>query len=109
MRENSSPAKSAALSAPTAAAGDDFRARQTREVEANYEAFRARFDELCREHPGEYALMRGGKIVEFFQAFNDAVKTGRLLYGDGVFSVQKVSQEKLDLGYWNHALLHAPR
>ena len=107
MQKNPVSAKSTA--SPPVEAGDDFRVRQEREVEVNYEAFKAQFGDLYSTHAGEYALMRDGKVVEFFQEFNDAMKTGRLLYSDRVFSVQKVSHEKVDLGYWNHALLHARR
>ena len=101
--------ESAPVKPPPVANGGDRRARQKREVDANYKAFKARFDELYREHPGKYALMRDREVVAFFSGFNDAMTAGRLLYGNGVFSVQHVTLNKLDLGYWNHALLHAPR
>ena len=93
------PAKSvAASSPPVATTGGDFRARQEREVEANYEAFRGQFNELLRAHPGKYALMRGGECVEFFSKMEDALKAGKLCYKDGLFSVQKVHNRPVDLG-----------
>ena len=88
---------SAPVESPPVANGGDRLARQKREVAANYEAFKERFDELYREHPGKYALMRDREVVEFFQGFGDAVKAGRLLYGNGVFSVQHVTRKKFRL------------
>ena len=90
-------------------AGDDgFRARQEREVTANYEAFRAGFDELHREHAGQYALMRGGKVVECFSKMGDAFRAGKLLYKGDVFSVQRIRLRPVDLGLRRPPVLRAP-
>lgn len=78
--------------------GEDFRARQEREVEVNYKAFQARLDELLRSHAGKYALMHNGEITECYDKLKDALKTGHLLYKGDVFSVQRVNIRPADLG-----------
>ena len=102
MKAKKSPA------APPPAGDGGFRARQEREVAANYEAFLAEFDELHREHAGQYALMRGGKVVECFSKMGDAFRAGKLLYKGDVFSVQRIRLRPVDLGLRRPPVLRAP-
>ena len=74
-------------------------ALQTAEVDANYEAFQEQLPKLLTtEHKGKYALMRNRKIKEFIQDFNDAVAIGNKRFRGKPFSVQKVTDEPIDLG-----------
>lgn len=74
------------------------------EVERNFEAISAQMDDLMPLHANKYALMRNGDIVEFYNCWEDAYKTGQHFFGDGSFSVQQVTKTPVDLGYYSHAI-----
>jgi hypothetical protein len=75
------------------------------QVEQNYEAFVLQLPALLQSHPGKFALMRDGRIVEFFDTARDAYFAGLKLYQEeGQFSVQEVVGNPVDLGFYSHAL-----
>ena len=82
------------------------RERQQREVDANYEVFRAQFAELYRKHPGKIALMKNTEVVEVFDTDSDALKYARRVFDDGFFSLQKIDNRPLRLGWMGYALLN---
>ena len=75
------------------------RSGQQRQVDENYIAFRALLGELMRTNPGRTALMQDGKVVACFDTDGDAVRAGRLL--GGPFSIQEITDEPVDLGYFS--------
>ncbi len=75
------------------------------EVERNYATFVKELSTLLATHRGKFALMRAGKIVEFFDTARDAHIAGRELYkADGLYSVQEVTDVAADLGFFSHAI-----
>jgi len=80
--------------------------RQNREVDLNYDAFVRMLASLLPEHRDEFALMRDGKIVDFFVKPGEANRAGVERFSDGVFSIQEVTDEPIDLGFWSHVALH---
>ena len=52
-----------------------------------------------------YALMKDEKVVQLFSSWQDARKAAKLLYKDEPFSIQQVNKEKIDLGFYSHAIL----
>lgn len=78
-------------------------ARQ-RQIESNYAAFQAKLSSLLEEHRGEFALMRNGEVVEFFDTARDTYAAGKKMFEDGLFSVQEVTDVPIDLGFFSHAL-----
>lgn len=75
-----------------------------KQVDANYEAFKALLPELLEKHTGKFALMRNGEVVEIYSSAADAMRTGQKFYEDGLFSIQKITHEPEDLGYFSHAM-----
>jgi len=75
---------------------------QQLEVDRNYDAFIRTLSTLLSEHRGQYALMRQGKIVGFFDRPGAANVAGCERFSDGVFSIQEVTDEPIDLGFWSH-------
>ena len=75
-----------------------------KEIDRNFAALMAQIDTLLPLHVGQYALMRNGEIIEFYTSWEDAYKTGVRFYEDGLFSVQKVTNRPVDLGYFSHAV-----
>ncbi len=74
-------------------------ALQTDEVNANYEAFQEQLPKLLTtKHKGQYALMQNCEIKDFIPTFNDAVAIGNQRFHGKPFSVQKVTDQPIDLG-----------
>jgi hypothetical protein len=72
-------------------------------IAENYEAFEAILPLLLQEHQGQYALMRDRIVIGFFAAASAAQLTGLKDYPDGRFSVQKVEEKAIDLGFYSYA------
>lgn len=77
-------------------------ARQKLEVDNNYDVFMRALGSLLAEHRDQLALMRDGQIVGFFDKPADAYRAGVERFPDGVFSIQEVTDEPIDLGFWSH-------
>lgn len=77
-------------------------ARQKLEVDRNYDAFMRTLSTILSGHRGQYALMRHGQIIEFFERPGPANVAGSERFADGVFSIQEVTDEPIDLGFWSH-------
>jgi hypothetical protein len=80
--------------------------RQKLEVDRNYDAFVRVLASLLPDHRDEYALMRDGEIVDFFAKPGEANRAGVETFPDGIFSIQEVTDEPIDLGFWSHVALH---
>ena len=76
--------------------------RQGRDVDRNYDVFVQLLPSLLPEHRDEFALMRNGKIVDFFTKSGDANRAGVEAFSNGIFSIQEVTDEPIDLGFWSH-------
>lgn len=72
-------------------------------IARNYEAFEAILPLLLQEHRGKFALMRDQQVIAFFPSASAAQLTGIRDYEDGRFSVQKVEDKAIDLGFYSHA------
>jgi hypothetical protein len=81
-------------------------ARQKREVDRNYDAFVRMLASILPDHRDEFALMRDGEIVGFFVKPGEANRAGVERFSDEVFSIQEVTDEPIDLGFWSHVALH---
>jgi hypothetical protein len=76
---------------------------QTQQVENNWKAFEAQLPALLKTHPGKFALMRDGKIVEFYDTIGDAFISGeRTFPEDKLFSIQEVVGPA---GIWGGSLM----
>ena len=73
-------------------------------VKRNYDAFKEELPTLLREHRNKFALMRDGEVVGFFDSSRDAALVGNSRYDDGIYSVQKVTDQVEDLGYYSYAV-----
>jgi hypothetical protein len=76
--------------------------RQQQEVDRNYEAFMELLDSILAEHRDELALMRDGRVVGYFDTPHQLLVAAAERFPDGIFSVQEVTDEPLDLGIWSH-------
>jgi hypothetical protein len=73
------------------------------EVDANYDFLQRNLARLLPVREGQYALLRSRKSVGFFAKPGDAYREGLERFGDGIFSIQEVTGEPLDLGFFSYA------
>ncbi len=78
-----------------------------KEVRRNYEALQKQLPGLLESHRGKFALMRNGKIVEFFDSARDAAIYGQKEFEDRLFSIQEITDRDVDLGYYAYAVHHS--
>jgi hypothetical protein len=73
-------------------------------VDRNFEVFSELLPNLLQTHPGKYAVLHDGNVVEFFDTLGDAVKFGHAKFGDANFSVQEVTRQGVNLGFHSYAV-----
>lgn len=73
------------------------------EVDANYDFFQRNLALLLPEHEGAYALLRHCQIKGFYERPGDAYRAGLVAFTDRIFSIQQVTDEIEDLGFFSHA------
>ncbi|MCL1856040.1 MAG: hypothetical protein FWF84_00115 [Kiritimatiellaeota bacterium] len=69
------------------------------EVDRNYAFFKKELPRLMMGHLGQFALLKDAEIVDYFDSFNDAEKYADLRYPDGLYSIQKVENVVVKLGF----------
>jgi len=73
------------------------------EIERNYASFKDIVTGLLPEKSGWYALMRSQRLEGLFPTAGEAGKAGYGRFGDQPFSIQLVSDEPVDLGFYSYA------
>jgi len=74
-----------------------------REIEKNYVFFTDFVGSLMARHKGEFALLHSGEFIHSYATVGQAIAAGHSKYGDGMFSIQEVTDRPLDLGFISHA------
>ena len=72
------------------------------EISANYDFFARNLGTFLTEHSGQYVLLRKRHVVAFFDEPGSAYRHGRESFSDGLFSIQEVTEEPVDLGFFSH-------
>ena len=72
-------------------------------IARNYEAFEAMLPVLLAERRDQFALMRDGAVAGFFPSAGEAQQAGSAQFSDGLFSVQRVEDKVIDLGFYSYA------
>jgi hypothetical protein len=75
-----------------------------REIDQNLDAFKKELPKLMKDHRNRYALLKDKKIVGIYDTIRDAQTAAGQLYPDKLYSIQKVTNESIDLGYFSHAM-----
>ena len=69
----------------------------------NYEAFEAMLPELLPTAEGKFALLRDRQLIGVYDSAGAAHTVGSARFDDGLFSVQKVKQGAVSLGFFSYA------
>jgi hypothetical protein len=72
---------------------------QQRQIDENFDYFERNLSRFLQSHAGEYVLLRDREEVGFFDAAVDALREGKRRFPDGIFSIQEVTDQPLDLGF----------
>jgi hypothetical protein len=72
------------------------------EVDTNFEAFLRVLPSLLQGRYGQFALLHGGEIDGYFESSIDAVVHGHEKFGVGGFSVQEVTEQVENLGFYSY-------
>ena len=75
---------------------------QDLQVDRNYDAFQRVLGKILPSHRDELALMRDGEIVGYYATPRDALVAADAMFPDQIFSIQEVTDEPIDLGFWSH-------
>lgn len=85
----------------------EYKEEQQQEVDHNFEIFQKKLEnnEIASDLFGKFALMKNGKIIDYFNTSEDANKAGNIAYDDKLFSIQEVSAKIVNLGYYSYAVV----
>lgn len=72
-------------------------------VARNYSFFERKLPELLPHENGKYALLHDEKLISIFDTASGAMRAGTDRFDDGLFSVQKVEESSINLGYFSYA------
>lgn len=78
--------------------------RKAQEIEKNFTYFQSILPTLAESHRGRYVLLQDANIVGIYDTVRDAQMTGAKFYKDGLFSIQQVESQPIDLGFFSHAV-----
>jgi hypothetical protein len=75
-----------------------------KEIDANYDFFRRNLSRFLKDHRGQFALLRSGKVVEFFDGPGEAYRSGLARFPDELFSIQEVEDRPEEMGLMSLAI-----
>lgn len=75
----------------------------TQEVERNFDFFQRNLGHFLRDHAGKFALLRHRAVIDFFDKPGEANLVGADRFSDGLYSIQQVTDEPVDLGLYSNA------
>lgn len=76
------------------------------EIERNFAVFKDNLERLIETSPGHYALLHEQNLIGIFPSAAQAGRAGYAKFGDNPFSIQLVSKEPVDLGFFSYAPSH---
>ena len=68
------------------------------EVKKNYSYFKDNFTELHKKYKNKFLVLRNKEVRKYFETGEEAILWAMKEYPDEMFSIQKVSNEVVDLG-----------
>lgn len=75
----------------------------TDQVDRNYVVFARELPTLLRSHAGKYVLMHDESVIGFSTSAKAAVSEGMKKFGPGNYSVQEITSQPDDLGFYSYA------
>ena len=73
------------------------------EIEQNFRAFESFITTLLPDQRGKFALLHSRELVGIFPTAVEALNEAQARFGDGDFSVQRITDRPRDLGFLSYA------
>lgn len=70
-----------------------------KEIDKNYELFLKELPNIINLYNNKYALLKNSEIIDYFDTMDDAIKYAKIRFEDGLYSIQKVNETPVNLGY----------
>jgi hypothetical protein len=74
------------------------------EIDNNLAFFLRELPNIPVYQKGKVALLRHQAITGYYDTVPDAISAGSQLYPDGIFSIQQVTNEPVNLGFYSYAV-----
>ena len=74
------------------------------EIDRNYDFLQRNLARLLKTNCGQYALLKSARVVEFYEGPGEAYRAGLALFSDRLFSIQKITDEPVELGLMSVAI-----
>ncbi|MEG3147830.1 hypothetical protein U1839_24535 [Sphingomonas sp. RT2P30] len=74
------------------------------EIERNFAAFKDMLGNLLPQNAGRYALLHDQELKGLYTTPGDAERAGYAQFKEAPYSVQLVTDEPIDLGFYSYAL-----
>jgi hypothetical protein len=75
----------------------------SQEVDANFDFFQRRLAEFLECEAGKFALLRHRAVIGFYPDPGTADQVGHAKFPDGLYSIQEVTDEPVNLGLYSNA------
>jgi len=73
------------------------------EIKKNYVRFLAIRESLNRNGKDKFVIMRHESVVKYCETLLDANLKAKSMFDDGIFSIQEIDPEPVELGYFSYA------
>ncbi len=70
-----------------------------KEIDKNYEFFLKELPNIVNLYNNKYVLLKNSEIIDYFDTMDDAIKYAKIRFEDGLYSIQKVNEMPVNLGY----------
>ena len=75
-----------------------------KEIDKNYEFFLKELPNIFSLYSNKYVLLKNAEIIDYFDTLDDAIKYAKMRFEDGLYSIQKVNEPPVNLGYIGSSL-----
>lgn len=73
------------------------------EIARNFDYFQRTLSEHLRAHAGRFALIKRQRVHGYFASPGEADREGWSRFGDGIYSIQQITPEPVELGLYANA------
>lgn len=70
-----------------------------KEIDRNYETFSKELPNIFNSYNNKYVLLKNAKIIDYFDTMDDAIKYAEYRFEDKLYSIQKINEPPVNLGY----------
>ena len=74
-----------------------------REATRNFEVFQEKLPKLLETERGKWALLHHAELIAIFDTYEEAGQAAGRLYPDDVYSMQEITDQIVDLGWFSRA------